>query len=193
MKIKQIRFITSATSPRHYPDYSCPEFAFMGRSNVGKSSLINMLTGRKDLVKVGGKPGVTTTINFFLLNETISLVDLPGFGYARLPKETRKTFLPMIKEYVGGRMTLKTVFLLIDIRRTPDDFERELIEVITGRSVPVAIVATKGDKISRNLRKRALNDISKALGLDPEYIFISSAKTGEGKREILSLVREFSA
>jgi len=193
MKIKQIRFITSATSPRHYPDYSCPEFAFMGRSNVGKSSLINMLTGRKDLVKVGGKPGVTTTINFFLLNEAISLVDLPGFGYARLPKEKRKTFLPMIKEYVVGRLSLKTVFLLIDIRRTPDDFERELIGVITGRSVPVAIVATKSDKISRNLRKRALNDISKALGLEPDYIFTSSAKTGEGKREILSLVREFSA
>ncbi|MFW5770211.1 MAG: ribosome biogenesis GTP-binding protein YihA/YsxC, partial [Spirochaetota bacterium] len=125
MKINKAEFIKSAVKPEQYPQLPYPEFAFAGRSNVGKSSLINMVTGNSRLVKVGSKPGVTKTINFFSINDTICMADLPGYGYAKVPMELKKQFYPMIKLYFSNRDRLKLVFLLIDIRRVPGDFEKE--------------------------------------------------------------------
>ena len=123
MNILNIQFVKSCASASQFPRYQHPEIAFFGRSNVGKSSLINMLMKKKNLVKTGSKPGVTKTVNFFLLNDSISIADLPGFGYAKVPLEIKKAFLPLIKRYIDSRDNLKLAFLLIDIRRTPDRFE----------------------------------------------------------------------
>lgn len=191
IKVKDVYFLKSCTKTKQFPNYPHPEFAFLGRSNVGKSSLINMLMNRKDLVKTGSKPGVTKTINFFVLNENVSIVDLPGYGYAKLPKELRKSFLPLIKDYIKNRKNLKLAFLLIDIRRVPDTFEQEIIELIHENNVPVAILLTKCDKLSNNQRKKNINKITKALEIDEESFFYTSAKNGEGKKDILNLMEEF--
>lgn len=191
MKIKNAIFIKSCTKSRDYPVTGHPEIAFLGRSNAGKSSLINMLVNRKDLVKTGAKPGVTKTINFFLLNDMVSVADLPGYGYAKLPMEMRKTFLPMIREYIGNRTTLKLAFLLMDIRRTPDDFDHDLIRFIIERKVPVALVLTKSDKLTRNQRKRRIEEIRDEFGVNGDSIFPTSSHTGEGKRELLAIIDQF--
>ncbi len=192
MKIKEVYFLKSCSTPSQFPRYSYPEFAFMGRSNVGKSSLINMLMKKKDLVKTGSRPGVTKTVNFFLLNNAISIADLPGFGYAKLPMEIKKAFLPLIKKYITTRANLKLAFLLIDIRRTPDDFEAEILSLLASLKIPAAITLTKCDKLSRNQRSQRVRQISEALGISRDALFISSAKSGDGRREMLGLIDEYS-
>jgi len=191
MKINNPVFVKSAVKPKDYPSYEYPEFAFLGRSNAGKSSLINMLLNRKDLVKTGAKPGVTRLVNFFLIDETFSIADLPGYGYAKLPMEMRKTFLPMIREYIRSRKNLKVAFLLMDIRRVPDDFDHDLIHFILDSKVQLALVLTKCDKLSRNERRKNIAVIQEALDVDMDSIFLTSSKTGEGKREIHAVFAEY--
>ncbi len=192
MKVKDVRFLKSVFSAAAFPALPYPEFAFMGRSNVGKSSLINMLTAKKDLVKTGSRPGVTKSVNFFILNGGITLTDLPGFGYARLPESVRGGFLPLIKSYVEKRDNLRLVFLLVDIRRVPGDFEREMITLLAGRGVPVAVVATKCDKLTRNRRLASARAIAEALSVGVDSIFFSSSKTNDGRKEMLGLIDEYS-
>ncbi len=192
MKINKAEFIKSAVKPEQFPQLPYPEFAFAGRSNVGKSSLINLVTGNSRLVKVGSKPGVTRTINFFSINENIAIADLPGYGYAKVPLELKKQFLPMIKRYFSNRDKLKLVFLLVDIRRIPGDFEHEMISMITGNNIPVAIVATKCDKMSNNQRIESSKKIIKSLSIDKDALFFASAKTGEGKKELIQVIRDHS-
>ncbi len=191
MKINTAYYLTSARKPADFPATGQPEFAFMGRSNVGKSSLINMLTGRKGLVKVGANPGVTRAINFFIINDEIALADLPGFGYAKLPMELRKSFLPMIKTYIRGRESLRLVFMLIDIRRVPDSFEKDIITILSEKQIPVAIIATKCDKLTRNQRAAGARKIAESLSIDGDSLFFSSSKTGEGKKDLLKLIEEY--
>lgn len=193
MKIKNAYFLKSCTASSQFPDFNYPEFAFFGRSNVGKSSLLNMLLGKKDLVKTGSRPGVTTMVNFFIVNDNRSFVDLPGFGYAKLPAPMRKKFMPLIKDYIAGRENLKAGFLLIDIRRTPGDFEEEILSFITERKIPVAITVTKADKLSKNQRVKKIREIEQALGISSDSIFITSASTGEGKHQLLRLINELSS
>lgn len=188
MKIKNVRFLKSCTRPSDYPDFPHPEFAFFGRSNVGKSSLINMLVNRKDLVKTGQKPGVTRTINFFVMNDAISLVDLPGFGYARISKEVSGGFMPMLMTYITKRKNLRAAFLLIDIRRVPGDFEHQIITALHNQKVPVAITLTKCDKLTKNQKEKNLRLIEAELGIGRESMFITSAKTGEGKKDLLGVI-----
>jgi len=192
MKVKDVRFLKSVFSADSFPALPYPEFAFMGRSNVGKSSLINMLTAKKDLVKTGSRPGVTKSVNFFILNGSITLTDLPGFGYARLPESVRGGFLPLIKSYVEKRDNLRLVFLLVDIRRVPGDFEREMITLLVGRGVPVAVVATKCDKLTRNRKLTSARAIAEALSVGIDSIFFSSSKTNDGRKEMLGLIDEYS-
>ncbi|MDY6934691.1 MAG: ribosome biogenesis GTP-binding protein YihA/YsxC [Spirochaetota bacterium] len=192
MKIKSVYYIKSASNVSHFPNYSYPEFAFMGRSNVGKSSLINMIVGQKSLVKVGSKPGVTKSINFFMLNDRISLADLPGYGYAKLPQNLRKTFLPLIKSYVKERYNLRLAFLLIDIRREPLEFERDIIIHLTEKEIPIAIIATKCDKLSKMNTMKNAKKIASKLEIDTDSIYFSSSKTGESRKGILNLIEEFS-
>lgn len=192
MKIASAVFVKSAVKPVDFPGYGHPEIAFIGRSNVGKSSLINMLLGRKDLVKVGGRPGVTTTVNFFLINDAISIADLPGFGYAKLSKETKSGFMPMIRRYLSERKNIALVFLLVDARRVPGDFETDVITLLSELEKPVAVIATKCDKLSKNQLRESLKEISSALDTGIDAIFPSSSKSRQGRNELLSLIREFS-
>src|SRR4030042_3376497 len=115
LKVKNVYFLKSCTKTSGFPEFNYPEFAFFGRSNVGKSSLINMLMGKRDLVKTGARPGVTKMINFFILNDAISLVDMPGYGYAKLPREQKKNFLPMMKSYITKKKNIRAAFVLMDI------------------------------------------------------------------------------
>jgi len=191
MKVKDARFLTSVFSAAAFPALPYPEFAFMGRSNVGKSSLINMLTGKKDLVKTGSRPGVTKSVNFFIINGGITLADLPGFGYAKLPEAVRSGFLPLIKSYIRNRDNLRLVFLLVDIRRVPGDFVREMITLLAERKVPVAVVATKCDKLTRGGRAASARKIAESLSIGADSVFFSSSKTNDGRKEMLALIDEF--
>jgi GTP-binding protein len=192
MKINEVHFLTSCGGRSAFPESRHPEIAFFGRSNVGKSSLINMLVNRKKLVKTGSRPGVTKTVNFFILNNYVSIADLPGYGYAAAPVQIKKTLLPLIRRYILSRKNLRLAFLLIDIRRIPDHFEREILSLLSGNKIPVAITLTKCDKVSRNRQKQNSEAIGDTLGIDSENLFITSAKTKAGRKELLGLIRELS-
>lgn len=168
MKIKSASFLKSCTGFSQFPAYDHPEFAFFGRSNVGKSSLLNMILGQKDLVKTGSRPGVTQTINFFIVNDNRSFVDLPGFGYAKLPMTIKKKLMPMIVEYIEKRENLKLAFLLIDIRRIPGVYEKDLIELLAKNKIPVVITLTKCDKLSKNQRHKYISEIQKSLEIEKD-------------------------
>lgn len=191
MKVKSVSFLKSAASAADFPDYPFPEFAFFGRSNVGKSSLINMITGRKSLVKVGSKPGLTKMVNFFILNKNISLADMPGYGYAKVPHNIRKKFIPLINEYINKRKNLKLSFLLIDIRRMPEEMEFEIITAHSENRIPIAIILTKCDKLSKIERKKHADRIASELLIDMDSVFFSSSKTAEGRTEIHNLIEEY--
>jgi GTP-binding protein len=192
MNIKKAYYLTSCVKSSQYPAFTHPEFAFFGRSNVGKSSLLNMLLGQKGLVKTGARPGVTQTINFFIVNDNRSFADLPGIGYAKLPISLKKKFMPMIKEYINSRENLKLAFVLVDARRTPGDYEHDLINLLIEKKIPVAITLTKCDKLSKNELAKSINEISSTLEIGKESIFITSAKTNTGRKELLSLIDDFS-
>lgn len=191
MKINTIRFVTSARIPSQYPNYTFPEFAFTGRSNVGKSSLINTLLGRKNIAKTGSKPGVTQTINFFCINEKISFADCPGFGYAKVSHNKRLEFIEMIHSYIISRPNLKLLFLLIDIRREPDENEQAIITKALNNNINVMILATKCDKVSKNEINNGISRICTSLNINTEYVVPTSAKTGLGKNIILAMIQEY--
>lgn len=192
MNIKKAYYLTSCVKSAQFPSYTHPEFAFFGRSNVGKSSLLNMLLGQKGLVKTGARPGVTQTINFFIVNENRSFADLPGIGYAKLPMNIKKKFMPMIKEYITSRENLRLAFVLVDARRIPGDYEHDLIELLIENKIPVAITMTKCDKLSKNELAKSISTISKTLEIGIESIFVTSSKTNAGRKELLSLIDDFS-
>lgn len=191
MKVKSAQFHSSCVRESQFPDFAFPEFAFLGRSNVGKSSLINMVTGRRDLTKTGSRPGVTRAVNFFLINGNISIADLPGYGYAKLPRDISASFIPLMRDYIRGREKLRFAFLLLDIRRVPDERDRAILSLLLDRNVPVAAVLTKSDKLSRNRRVRQSETICGALGIDQSSIIFSSSYSGEGKDIILGLIDEY--
>ena len=193
MKFNNAKFIKSCELPVDFPKYNYPEFAFLGRSNTGKSSLLNMILGQKNLVKTGSKPGVTRLVNFFTTDDPLSFADLPGFGYAGVPLSVKKKFLPMIKSYAQNRKNLKLVFLLIDIRRVPGDFENEIISFLIGLKIPIAIVLTKCDKLSANQRNESLRKISSAMELNKDSFLFTSAHTGEGKKELRNVITNSAA
>lgn len=191
MKINTAEFLRSCVTIKQFPRYPFPEFAFFGRSNVGKSSLINMITGMRYLTKTGSRPGVTRAVNFFLINGNISIADLPGYGYAKLPKSVSAGFLPLIKKYVTERENLKLAFLLVDIRRIPDDKDRDVMNMVLDRGIPVAVIITKSDKMSRGKRNKVIAEISGSFGIDGDSILFTSAETGEGRDTLLRLMREY--
>ena len=184
MHVKSAEFIKSAVKPSHYPEAVLPEIAFVGRSNVGKSSLINTLVNRKRLVKTSSTPGRTQLINFFDINEEFTFVDLPGYGYAKVPKKVVKSWGEMIETFLSTRETIVGVVLLMDLRRTPKQDEIDLINWFEHYSIPAILVLTKADKFSRQKQSVHQNKCSSALGLSLENFVTFSAKSRLGKEKL---------
>jgi GTP-binding protein len=182
MKILSAEFVRSAREPAHYPPPVLPEIAFAGRSNVGKSSLINALLKRKGLARTSNTPGRTQEINFFSVDDRLYFIDLPGYGYAKVPEKIRKNWGPMIETYLSGRQTLRLVVLILDVRRDPSEEERQLIDWLRHYRLSFLLVLTKIDKLSRNQCGDRRRRIGSALGLASETSLIPfSAKTGDGR------------
>lgn len=185
MIIKKCEFIKSAVLQDQYPELNLPEIAFSGRSNVGKSSLINSLLSRKKLVKTSSSPGKTRLINFFLVNDQLVLVDLPGYGYAAVSKSQKQAWGKMIEDYLRFRENLKNVVLLVDIRHEPTADDKLMYDFLKYYKRSVIIVATKLDKIARSSVSRNLNIIKQKLGVDPDDILIPySSETHAGREEL---------
>ncbi|MEW5913107.1 MAG: ribosome biogenesis GTP-binding protein YihA/YsxC [Thermodesulfobacteriota bacterium] len=185
MVIKSAEFITSAVKPRGYPPAGPPEVAFAGRSNVGKSSLINTLVRRRKLVKVSGQPGRTQQINFFAINgEELRLVDLPGYGYAKVPKAVKAAWRPMVEAYLSRRASLKAVVVIVDIRRQPTAEDLMLLEWLSALKLPAILAITKADKLSRNQQAGRLAELRPVLtAFDPEPTLFSAA-SGLGREAL---------
>jgi GTP-binding protein len=190
MIIKSAEFIKSAVKPDQYPDAALPEIAFTGRSNVGKSSLINTLVNRKRLVKTSATPGRTQLINFFLINKTFSFVDLPGYGYAKVPASVRKKWGPMIETYLSTRKTLKGVALIMDIRRVPGIQDLNFIEWLYYYNLPGMLILTKADKLSKNKQLMQKASIAKALSVNKDDLILFSAKSRLGKDVVWDAIEE---
>ncbi len=191
MKIKSARFATSAAGLEDCPPTELPEFAFIGRSNVGKSSLLNLLCNQKALAKVSGKPGHTRLINFFVVNESWCLVDLPGYGYAKTGKADRLRFSDFIGDYLEFREGLTHVFVLVDSRHDPQAIDIDFVTWLVERGVPFSLVFTKSDKLKPGRVKANRDLFLEALS---EYVdgepptFITSAKTNQGRLELLRAI-----
>jgi GTP-binding protein len=184
MKISSADFIKSATRPGNYPPEQFPEIAFAGRSNVGKSSLINVLVNRKSLVRTSSTPGRTQLINFFNINDHFSLVDLPGYGYAKVPLAVKKAWGPMIRTYLEVRESLYGVVFIFDIRRVPREEDIRFLDWLEEFGVPTIPVITKIDKINRSKRDKQIQTIVEETGLPRDAFTLFSASTREGSDEI---------
>lgn len=185
MKITSVTFVKSATHPSHYPESNVPEVAFAGRSNVGKSSLINALVNRKNLAKTSGTPGKTRLINFFLINNRLSLVDLPGYGFAKVSQAVKKSWGPMIETYLKERGNLGLVVVILDIRRDPSEDDLALVDWLSSYHRPILFILTKADKLSKNQAFVRIRKIRESLRADNDAeMILFSAKTGLGKEAI---------
>ena len=190
MIIKDVQFVKSATQPGQYPEYDYPEIAFAGRSNVGKSSLINTLIRRKGMVKTSSKPGCTQLVNFFLVNEDISFVDLPGYGYAKVSKKVRAQWRPMVEKYLSTRESLLGLILLIDIRRDPAREEFEMMDWLDSHEMPYLVVLTKADKLSRTKQAKRVAAICSRIDRDRDSVILFSSKTRLGRERVWSEIEE---
>jgi len=195
MQIKTAEFVISNTDIKKCPEHNLPEYAFIGRSNVGKSSLINMLTERKALAKISSTPGKTQLINHFLINDAWYLVDLPGYGYAKVSKSERKKFDKFIWDYILKRKQLTNLFILIDSRHEPMKIDLEFIKKVGENEIPLSLVFTKTDKLSSSKLAKNLMAYKKKLLIDWEelpIIFTTSATAKTGKLEILNYIENIN-
>ena len=193
--IKQAKFLISNTDVRKCPPPDRPEYAFIGRSNVGKSSLINMLVGQKSLAKVSTKPGKTQLINHFLINDSWYLVDLPGYGYAKVSISVKEKFQKLISRYILDRENLYCLFVLIDIRHSPQAIDVDFINWLGENHIPFAIVFTKADKLSKVTIEKNVDaynsELKKIWDELPPYL-ISSSLSGLGREEIISYIQNIN-
>jgi GTP-binding protein len=187
--IRRLEFLGGQASATGWKPLSeLPEIAFSGRSNVGKSSLLNKLVRRKALARVSGTPGKTREINFFRVNDAFHLVDLPGYGYARVSKAARDTWRPLIEEYLRASPHLRGVVQLIDVRHPPSADDLRMMDFLGSLGVPTIVVATKVDKLSRSERGPLLGALAAQLGIEDEQLIPFSARTGEGRDELAHAV-----
>lgn len=195
MKIKSAEFIISNSEVSKCPDTKLPEYAFIGRSNVGKSSLINTLTNRKDLAKTSGRPGKTQLINHFLINESWYLVDLPGYGYARVSKSSKKTFQKFITAYFEQREQMLCAFVLIDSRHKPQPIDLEFMQYLGEKEIPFCIIFTKADKMKPKALERNINDYQAKMletWTEMPQFFVTSSSNGTGKEEVLDFIQSIN-
>lgn len=192
MKITSAEFVCSNTEVAKCPGEPLPEYAFIGRSNVGKSSLINMLTGRKSLAKTSGRPGKTQLINHFIINKDWFLVDLPGYGYARTSKKQKATFQKLIDKYFTKRNQLLAAFLLVDIRHEPQPIDLDFMEWLNEKGIPFSLVFTKADKLKPGAREQAVERYQEKMNARgwvemPPY-FITSSSKNLGREDVLEYI-----
>jgi GTP-binding protein len=189
-KVKNATYVKSVNSVSDLPENRLPEIAFAGRSNVGKSSVLNKLANIKNLAKISHTPGKTRLINFFLINENLHFVDLPGYGYAKVSKSMKESWGNLIEEYLEKSQNLRGVVLLIDARHEPFEADLQLLEWLDSYHREKLVVLTKIDKISRSALLLNVKKTSKILSLNSDSLVLFSAKTGEGKEKILNWISD---
>jgi GTP-binding protein len=189
--IRNVEFIGGMAETHGWrPESSLPEVAFAGRSNVGKSSLLNTLVRRKSFARVSRTPGRTREINFFRINNSFLLVDLPGYGYARISKAKKAEWRPMIESYLRRTTQLRGIVLLLDIRREPSEDDRAMLDFLAELEVPTIVTLTKADKLSKAGARERTDAISRSLMLEPDQVIPFSAQTSEGRVELLEAITD---
>ncbi|TCJ03084.1 ribosome biogenesis GTP-binding protein YihA/YsxC [Cytobacillus praedii] len=192
MKVNSAEIIISAVKPEQYPVEDLPEFALAGRSNVGKSSFINKMLNRKNLARTSSKPGKTQTLNFYLINEIMHFVDVPGYGYAKVSKKEREAWGKMIETYLKDREQLKAVVQIVDLRHPPSKDDVMMYNFLKHYDIPCIIIATKADKIPKSKWQKHLKVAKETLELDPnDHIILFSSETGQGKDQAWALLQAY--
>jgi GTP-binding protein len=192
MKVTSSEIIISAVKPDQYPDTDIPEFALAGRSNVGKSSFINKMLNRKGLARISSKPGKTQTLNFYLINEILHFVDVPGYGYAKVSKKEREAWGKMIETYITTREQLRAVVMIVDLRHPPSVDDRTMYDFLKHYEIPCVVIATKADKIPKGKWQKHLKITKETLDLDKnDQIILFSSETGEGKDQAWSVLESY--
>ena len=191
MKVDNVNLYVSAVRRSQYPEDNLPEFIMLGRSNVGKSSFLNTLVNRKNLARISSKPGKTSTINFFNVEDSFYLVDVPGYGYADTSKEEIRKFGLMVEEYLEKRKELKRVFLLVDFRHKPTNDDKIMYDFLKYYQIPVTVVATKADKVSSKEREKNLKLLKETIDIVVgDNILLFSSVTKNGREEVLKIIEE---
>jgi GTP-binding protein len=192
MKVVSSDIVISAVKPEQYPETDLPEFALAGRSNVGKSSFINKMLNRKGLARISSKPGKTQTLNFFLINEILHFVDVPGYGYAKVSKSERAAWGKMIETYFTTREELRACVLIVDLRHPPTSDDVMMYDFLKHYEIPCVVIATKADKIPRGKWQKHLKVTRDSLDLDPnDHIVLFSSETGEGKDKAWAILQSY--
>jgi GTP-binding protein len=191
MKVTQADIVISAVKPEQYPNDPMPEFALAGRSNVGKSSFINKMINRKNLARTSSKPGKTQTLNFYLINEMLHFVDVPGYGFAKVPKSERDAWGRMMQTYLTSRKQLRAVLLIVDLRHPPSKDDVVMYDYLKHYELPIIVVATKADKIPKGKWQKHLKIVRETLDLEKEDdVVLFSSETGQGKDEIWGILQK---
>ena len=192
MKVVSSEIVISAVKPEQYPETELPEFALAGRSNVGKSSFINKMLNRRGLARISSKPGKTQTLNFYLINEILHFVDVPGYGYAKVSKSERAAWGRMIETYFTSREQLRAAVLIVDLRHPPTTDDVMMYDFLKHYGIPCVIIATKADKIPKGKWQKHLKVTRETLELDKnDQIVVFSSETGEGKDQVWSILRSY--
>ncbi|TXC90125.1 YihA family ribosome biogenesis GTP-binding protein [Metabacillus litoralis] len=194
MKVTSSEIVISAVKPAQYPDVNIPEIALAGRSNVGKSSFINKILARKNLARTSSKPGKTQTLNFYIINEVLHFVDVPGYGYAKVSKTEREAWGRMIETYITTREQLRAVVLLVDVRHPPSKDDVLMYNFLKHYNIPTIIVATKADKIPKGKWQKHVKVIKDTLDMDKsDSLVLFSSETGQGKTEVWSIIEHYTS
>lgn len=191
MKVNSVSLMVSAVRRSQYPTDFLPEFLLVGRSNVGKSSFINTMINRKNFARTSAKPGKTQTLNFYLINDYFYLVDAPGYGFASVNKKLKNKFGLIMEDYLEGRENLKMVFMLVDFRHKPTEDDVMMYKYLKHYNIPVSVICTKLDKISKNAVTKNKAIVMNTLGMEDEPILFS-AITKEGKQEVSNKIVEYA-
>lgn len=192
MKVVSSDIVISAVRPEQYPETDLPEFALAGRSNVGKSSFINKMLNRKGLARISSKPGKTQTLNFYLINEILHFVDVPGYGYAKVSKSERAAWGKMIETYFTSREQLRAAVLIVDLRHPPTQDDAMMYDFLKHYGIPCIVIATKADKIPKGKWQKHLKVTKETLDLDEnDQIVLFSSETGEGKDKAWSILQSY--